>query len=178
MTTTTTSDLAEVEAERDQLRRGSKELGKVIAFLADLIKDAYLRGADDPIDAMQMLGDCLAEVLEGEGGLSPDDFNRVYRALEVRRDKAAKDHDELRDKRTDLLNIRGILSPQDRSPGLGPVVPMPLGKEVAPAVERLVNEVDQLREENLHLRGVKSAPDVWGDARPLTDTERAFQDGV
>jgi hypothetical protein len=85
---------------------------------------------------------------------------------------------ELRDKRSDLLNIRGILSPQGRSLGLGPVVPMPLGEEVAPAVEWLVNEVDQLREENLHLRGVKSAPDVWSGARPLTDDERAFQDGT
>lgn len=59
--------------------------------------------------------------------------------------KVAKDHDELRDKRTDLLNIRGILSPQ---PSTGdPVVPMPLGAEVAPAIEWLAAEVERLRAE-------------------------------
>jgi hypothetical protein len=77
--------LKRMQAELEQLKRGGKELGKSIVVLTGLIKDAYLRGADDPIDALQMLGNFLAEVFEDEGGLSPDDFNRVYRALEDRR---------------------------------------------------------------------------------------------
>jgi hypothetical protein len=145
--------------------------------------------------------------------------------VERLRAKLAKDHDELRDKRSDLLNIRGILSPQDRSLGLGPVVPMSLGKEVAPAVEWLANEADRLRakldqpcgschpctnyrdetwraadrkpphvhewdelraeadrlrEENARLRAEvsRSLADIAHDQRPLTASERAFQDGI
>lgn len=77
-------------ADLEQTRRGGRELGKTLVFLTELIKGAYLRGADDPIDALHMLGDHLAEVLEGEGGLSVDDFNRVYRALEERRKTEAE----------------------------------------------------------------------------------------
>jgi ribosome-binding protein aMBF1 (putative translation factor) len=98
----------QVSAELEQSRRGGKELGKIFGFgemvpLAELIKDAYLRGADDPIDALQMLGNCLAEVFENEGGLAADDHNRVYRALEGRRTELerlraglAEAHDALR----------------------------------------------------------------------------------
>jgi hypothetical protein len=118
----------------------------------------------------------LAEVDASLGSAVGRTLLDACNAIEALQAKLDKDHDELRDKRTDLLNIRGALSPQGRSLGLGPVVPMPLGKDVAPAVEWLVNEVDRLREENLQLRGVKATPDVW--SRPLTDNERAFQDGV
>jgi hypothetical protein len=78
-------DVPALVAELEQAKRGGKELGKVVEFLAELIKDAFVRGADDPIGALHMLGNVLAELLESEGGLSSDDFNRVYRALEARR---------------------------------------------------------------------------------------------
>lgn len=86
-------------AEVEQMKRGGAELGKIVAFLGDLIKDAYVRGADDPIDALHMLGNVVAEVFEDEGGLSPDEFNRVYRALEARRaeeEKHRREGDEQR----------------------------------------------------------------------------------
>jgi hypothetical protein len=160
--------ITEVKRQRanlEQSRRGGKELGKSVEFLGGLIKDAFLRGADDPIGALHMLGDFLSNLFEDEGGLTVEEHNRVYRALEDQRAKLAKDHNELRDKRSDLLNVRGVLSPQGRSLGLGPVVPMPLGEDVAPAVEWLANEADRLREENARLRA-----DL---GRPLTDNERS-----
>ena len=57
-------------ADLEQARRGGKELGKTVEFLAELIKSAFVRGADDPIGALNMLGNHLGEVLESEGGLS------------------------------------------------------------------------------------------------------------
>jgi hypothetical protein len=84
--------LHEYRAEIERLQRGGKELGKIVVILGDLIKDAYVKGADDPIGALHLLGDYLAEVLEGEGGLPVDEHNRVYRALEdQRRDLAERD---------------------------------------------------------------------------------------
>jgi outer membrane murein-binding lipoprotein Lpp len=74
-----------------------------------------------------------------------------------RRISKSADHNELRDKRTDLLNIRGILSPQGRSLSLGPVVPMPLGDEVAPAVEWLAAEVERLRADRDRARDAAAA---------------------
>jgi hypothetical protein len=68
----------------------------------------------------------------------------AFTEMRTRLGKAARDHIELRDKRTDLLNIRGALSPADQ-PHLR-VVPMDLGSEVAPAVQWLVDEVLRLRE--------------------------------
>jgi hypothetical protein len=53
--------------------------------------------------------------------------------------KVERDHVELRDKRTDLLNVRGILSPN----GYPSKVPMPLVPTVAPAVQWLVAEVER-----------------------------------
>jgi hypothetical protein len=128
MTTTTPTEVERLRAELDQAKRGGKELGKSIVVLMELIKDAYLRGADDPIDALHMLGNMLAEVFEDEGGLSPDDFNRVHRALEYRRSE----------------------------------------------------EEERLREENARLRAEvsRSLADIAHDQRPLTASERAFQDGV
>jgi len=77
-------DVPALVAEVEKLRRGGKELGKIIDFMGDLIKDAYLRGAHDPIGAVQMLGNALAEVLESEGGLSVAEFSRVQWALDAR----------------------------------------------------------------------------------------------
>src|SRR4051794_34160056 len=44
----------------EQARRGGRELGKSVVFLMDLIKGAYVRGAEDPIGALNMLGNHLA----------------------------------------------------------------------------------------------------------------------
>lgn len=78
-------DVPALLANLKQARRGAQELGKTVVFLTRLIKDAFVRGADDPIDALHMLGNFLAEIFEDEGGLSTDEHNRVYRALEARR---------------------------------------------------------------------------------------------
>lgn len=85
--------LAEVKQQRadlEQFRRGGQELGKVVDFMGGLIKDAFLRGADDPIGALHMLGDYLAEITADEGGLSVEEHNRVYRALDARRVEAER----------------------------------------------------------------------------------------
>jgi hypothetical protein len=60
------------------------------------------------------------------------------------RERDARLHVELRDRRTDDLEVRGHLSPQ---PGTGPgeMLPIPIGKTLAPSVEWLVNEVADLR---------------------------------
>lgn len=57
--------------------------------------------------------------------------------LQQLRTKADRDHDELRDKRNDLLNIRGILSPN----GHEPATPLALVPDAAPAVQWLVDEL-------------------------------------
>lgn len=72
--------------EIERGRRGGKELGKTLVFLAELIKGAFRRGETDPIGALLMLGDHLAHLFEDEGGLSADEHNRIYRALEARRE--------------------------------------------------------------------------------------------
>lgn len=153
--TTTTEQLAEVEAERDMLKRGGAELGKTLVFLAELIKDAYVRGADDPIDALHMLGNYLAEVPASEGGLHFDDFSRVYRALEDRR-KAEGEVERLRAE---------VKREQERCNEVGSWLDSTKAKR-----NELAAEVVRLREENARLRAELG--------RPLTDNERAFQDGV
>jgi hypothetical protein len=171
MTTTTTEAELPTEAEYDATIEKlddayGGDASQLMEMLEDVRNDMILHDAKPSGSHRPCLEDCM-------GCLTERIADVIVRTVNG---KTTKDHDELRDKRTDLLNIRGILSPQGRSPGLGPVVPMPLGKDVAPAVEWLVNEVDELREENLRLRGVKAEPDVW--SRPLTDNERAFQDGA
>lgn len=79
--------LMAVVAERDALKRGGEELGKFVEALTGLIRDAYRHGATDPIEAVHMLGNHLAEVFEDEGGLPIDEYNRVFRALEDQRHK-------------------------------------------------------------------------------------------
>lgn len=75
--------------------------------------------------------------------VTPEDHERALDAVFDAGVRAGLDRhgDELRDKRTDLLTIRGILSPH----GHDRVVPEPLGNEVAPAVRWLVAELEQLR---------------------------------
>lgn len=58
-------------------------------------------------------------------------------------DRAIRDRDELRDARTDLLDVRGLLSPQ----GGEDVTPVPLVPTVAPAVAWLVDELARVRAE-------------------------------
>ncbi|MFE9099786.1 hypothetical protein [Actinomadura geliboluensis] len=75
--------------------RGGKVLGEIVVRLAELIKTAFAKGETDPAGALLMLGDHLAELLEDEGGLPSDDHNRVYRALERRRDEVERLSTEL-----------------------------------------------------------------------------------
>lgn len=60
------------------------------------------------------------------------------------RERDDRIHEELRDRRTDDLNVRGHLSPQ---PGTGPhpMIPFELGPTLAPAVEWLVGVLAQVR---------------------------------
>lgn len=74
--------LDKTRADLEQRERGGRELGKTFVLLADLIKDAFRRSADDPIAGLEMLGNHLAHLFEDEGGLSADEHNRVCRALE------------------------------------------------------------------------------------------------
>lgn len=82
-------DIPDLLAEIKRSRRGGKELGRTFIFLAELIKDAFRRGETDPTGALLMLGDHLAELFEDEGGLAADEHNRIYRALEARREGSA-----------------------------------------------------------------------------------------
>lgn len=71
-----------------------------------------------------------------------NDFaHEAVTALLKIRAEVEQDHIELRDKRTDLLNVRGILSPN----GYEPVTPLSLVPTVAPAVQWLVDELQRLR---------------------------------
>lgn len=93
--------------------------------------------------------------------------------------KLARHHEELRDKRTDLLEIRGILKP---APGVGdPVVPMPVGHVVAPAVEWLAAEVERLRNRIAELEGdddgrhiIDLRDDGWTIKHPLSCRPNLF----
>lgn len=80
------ADIPDLLAEVEWRKRGGKELGKVVVRLAELIKAAFVKGETDPAGALLMLGDHLAELFEDEGGLPADDHNRIYRALETRRE--------------------------------------------------------------------------------------------
>ncbi len=80
----------ELQAERDQLRRGGRELGGIVTHLTELIKDAWKEGATDPVGALHMLGNHLAEILPDGGGLCVDEFDKTYRALEEHRAKVAE----------------------------------------------------------------------------------------
>jgi hypothetical protein len=78
----------ELQAERDHLRSGGQEIGKVVRMLSDLIRDAFQRSADDPIAALHMLGDYLAVIPDGDLDIS--EHHRIYRALEEHRAKGAE----------------------------------------------------------------------------------------
>jgi len=56
-------------------------------------------------------------------------------------ERDARIHEELRDRRSDDLNVRGILSPS----GEERKVLFELGPTIAPAVEWLVAEVERLK---------------------------------
>jgi hypothetical protein len=82
------AEIGGLEAERDQIQRGGQELGGIVTYLTELINDAWKTGATDPIAALHMLGDHLAEALPEEGEV--DGFNATYRALEEHRVKGAE----------------------------------------------------------------------------------------
>lgn len=66
---------------------------------------------------------------------------------------------ELRDKRNDLLDVRGLLSPNGGESVL-PEHMAHIGKRVAPAVERLIGEVRRLRE---HILDIDAHATPYGD---------------
>ena len=77
----TETDVDHLHREIERLEAGGKELGWLVVQLAELIRDAYRLGATDPIGALHLLGDHLADLLPDEGGLEADEHNRIYRAL-------------------------------------------------------------------------------------------------
>ncbi len=97
----------------------------------------------------------LAEVREhtvrcalafGAVGLSEAEAEREDLLAEVDRllERDARIHEELRDRRSDDLNVRGTLCPQ---PGTAPdpMIPFELGSTITPVVEWLVGELERLR---------------------------------
>ena len=99
----------DVPALMDALNRsrsGARELGQIVVFLTDLMKDAFQRGGSDPIGALHMLGNHLAEALVSDE--DADEFNRVYRALEQRRG-------EVPQLRADLEQCRSMLRQSERT---------------------------------------------------------------
>lgn len=72
-----------------------------------------------------------------------DNLPALLTALEQAQAKAERYRIELRDKGNDLLNVRGLLSPN----GYPRRVPMEIGEAVAPAVEWLLAQLEELRHE-------------------------------
>lgn len=96
---------------------------------------------EEGIDALVLLLEGAYKVLHA--GFTPEEGRIV---LERRLPDAAKierHRVELRDKGNDLLDIRGILSPNGRPRA----VPMELGDRVAPAIEWLVSRVAELEQQ-------------------------------
>ena len=91
----TAAEIDRLRAELDRAGRGGRELGRIVVRLAELIKAAFVKGETDQAGALLMLGDHLAELLEDEGGLSTDDHNRIYRALEQQRAEVERLRKEL-----------------------------------------------------------------------------------
>lgn len=103
-------------AEVERSRRGGKELGKTVVFLAELIKDTYRRGETDPIGAVLALGHHLAELFEDEGGLPTDEHNRIYRTLENKH-RAQAGRDRLAEQ---VKRVRQLMQPNDLNGGRTP----------------------------------------------------------
>lgn len=92
-------------------------------------------------------------------------ISRLADEVEALRDQRERRRVELVAAHNDLLDIRGILSPN----GYPPVVPMELGETVAPAVRWLVDEVERLRE-------AESLTDQLGDMRATMSAAEAERD--
>lgn len=121
-----------------------------------------LRASDVLDDLSRVVGNPVARAhrscpLHGDLENVAQELDAALRSVEAEVERLRRDariHDELRDKRTDLLNIRGVLSPA----GEERKVPFELGPEVAPAVEWLVAEVEQLRKE---LKTLTLMREIW-----------------
>lgn len=105
------------------------------------------------------------------------DQEETARTLAAAVVKLAEDHEELRDKRTDLLNIRGALSPNGRARR----VPMELVPDAAPAVvwalddrDRLRRELDEALAELERLRAVPGVAALTAPACPCRPNEAAL----
>ncbi|WP_242892621.1 hypothetical protein [Actinomadura litoris] len=139
-----TDETSRLRAELDAIRTHDETVGGV---LYEVIQRAQAGELDDHAAVRQiewrLIQPLVARMREARASASRGSGRR------------RRDHDELRDKRTDLLNIRGILKP---APGVSdPAVPFPLGDEVAPAIEWLVNDRDQLRAELAEAREERDA---------------------
>lgn len=132
----------------------------------DLNLDRIRADAKD-VKARRVVADNILPTLSC---LVVEDIPAMADEVERLRAKVARRHEELRNKSTDLLNIRGILKP---APGVGdPVVPMPLGHEVAPAVEWLAGETERLRDAEDRVHRAFADADVEGvDLNAMTVAE-------
>lgn len=72
---------------------------------------------------------------------------------------------ELRDRRTEDLNLRGLLAPD----GLPRRVPMELGASLVPAVERLLLELDRFREGHRALFALMQDGQHWDGKRLVSE---------
>jgi hypothetical protein len=75
-------DVPTLLAALEKSRRASKELGKAVVFLTELMKDAFQQGGTDPIGALHMIGNHLAEALVPYE--DAEKFDRAFRALETK----------------------------------------------------------------------------------------------
>ena len=69
-----------------------------------------------------------------------DEIATLRQELAEARAKAERDHIELRDRRTEDDELRGILSPNGRP--FGRIIPFELGPTLVPAVEWLIAQVE------------------------------------
>jgi hypothetical protein len=106
----------------------------------------YMREAATVAEGTDVTREDLLYLIANQGReLSPGQLGAllafaVMRLIEEER-AHAQHLDELRDAHNDLLNVRGILSPN----GYEPKTPLPLSPTVAPAVEWLVGQVERHR---------------------------------
>lgn len=133
--------VAELEAERDGARAEVERLRRELAARTDELDDA-MRGWKNADTEAEQARAQLAKVTDHRAYLQGR-LRKAQKEAAGRKQYGEWLRTELRDRRTDDLDIRGILKP---APGVGdPAVPMPLGPALAPAIEWLVNDRDRLR---------------------------------
>lgn len=94
-----------------------------------------------------------------------EDYSLLLAEVERLRTEAEQRRVELRDRRTEDLNLRGLLAPD----GLPRRVPMELGASLVPAVDRLLLELDRFRDGHRSLFALMQDGQHWDGQRLVSE---------